>query len=627
MVVMLLAARAVLRSSHGTSFKNSTPAQPKAPSGINWHDTRNSAKMAASSLSSRRYSVYKVGQQLFKHMNDLRMKNSFCDVRFNVNGTIFPCHRLVLATMSPYFQAMFNGNFKESNSDTITINDIETEVFEEILNAMYSAIIRFSPGNVYFILKASHLLQLEIIEDACVSYIMNNPVMDYLIEICVFARNIDHDKLYSKCVAFIAEAIVEYGMTDSFKKIPLDVFEDLLKRSLIGNKDEELIILSIMRWGKENNASRKDIQKLIDTAFLRASKFVNSTIMSQFMVACEYKCFDDENNECTSRLDINYSNHPNLPLKLHVDVINVTTGQRGWSILRTNYDFDRYVLSGFYPTNSREKKVCKVGTKLYCFEYIRDPVMKNCFSYFNEDGIKTTLPLPLLQMTIFTFQLTAIGKSIYLIDMSYDFSVWLYNCKTSTWKNILKKTECENIRCIHVSTCVFSDNKFYIIAKKDNKLEEGLYINPETKEIISRDDRHVFSITFPNFVVEELTKIPSLNAYRYSSICVFNRKIAVFGTCTDAGSRMKKDNFMIFDLVESKWSMELDQMNGGHASSLVFHHDDAVYAVGNGLSLLPGGKYDRSSDKWIDLPHLPKRITISNTNNVVVVGKVFGLEV
>ncbi|XP_065199812.1 kelch-like protein 12 [Planococcus citri] len=568
-----------------------------------------------------------VEKQLFKHMNDLRMKNLFCDVRFNVNGTMFPCHRLVLATMSPYFQAMFTGNFKESNSDTITIKDIETEVFEEILNAMYSASIRFSPSNVYFILKASHLLQLEVIEDACVSYIMNNPVIYYLIETCVFARNIHHDKLYLKCVAFIAEAIVEYGMTDSFQKIPFDVFEDLLKRSLVGDKDEELIFLSIMRWGKENNASRKDIQKIIDTAHLRASKFVNSTMMSQLLVTCEYKCFDHKDSEYASQLDINYSNHPNLPLKLHVNVINVTTGQRGWSILTTNYDFDRYVLSGFYPTNSREKKVCQVGTKLYCFEYTSDPVSQNCFSYYNEYGIKTSLPTPPTGMKFFEFEMTAVGVSIYLMDMSFpDFSVWLYNCETNTWRNVLKTAECENIRCISTTTCVFSDNKFYIIAKKDNKLKNTVFI-PQTKEILSPDDHYIFSITCSTLIVEELTKIPLLNAYKYSSICVFNRKIVVFGTSTDAGSRMKKDNFMIFDLVESKWSMKLDQMNGDHASSCLFHHDDAVYAVGNGLTLLPGGKYDRSSDKWIDLPHLPRRITISNTNNVVAVGNVFGLEV
>ncbi|XP_065199813.1 kelch repeat and BTB domain-containing protein 2-like [Planococcus citri] len=570
-------------------------------------------------------------EKKFKHVNDLRMKNLFCDVRFNVNGTIFPCHRLILATMSPYFQTMFTGSFKESNSDTITMNEIETEAFEEILNAMYSASIRFSPSNAYFILKTSHLLQLEIIVDACVSYIMKNPVIDYfLIETCVFARNIDHDELYAKCISLIGGAIAEYGRTDSFKKIPFDVLKCVFKKSGIYDSEEEFIIMSIMRWSKENNASRKDIQTLLDIVKLRAFKFVNSTMMSELLVACQNKCFDDEYNECTSQLDINYSNHSNLPLKLHVDVINVTTGKRGWSILRTNYDFDRYVLSGFYPTNSREKKVCKVGTKLYCFEYIEHPRITNCFSYYDEDGIKTSLLLPPLQMRISEFELTAIGMSIYLVDMSFDLSFWLYNCETSTWQNILKETKYEDIRCINVSACIFSDNKFYIIAKKDMKLEKGLYTNPETNEIFTRDDYYVLSITYPTFIVEELAKIPlHPTDYRYSSICVFDRKIAVFGTgaCTDTMFRTTKDNFLIFDLVDSKWLTDLDQMNGGYASSLLFHHDDAVYAVGNGQTLLPGGKYDRSSDKWIDLPHLPRRITISNTNNVVAVGKVFGFEV
>ncbi|XP_065225033.1 kelch repeat and BTB domain-containing protein 12-like isoform X2 [Planococcus citri] len=125
-----------------------------------------------------------------QNMNDLRLENVLCDVRLDVNGTIMPCHRLVLAAASPYFRTMFNGNFKESNSDTIVLKDIDTETVQEILNAIYTATIRFKPSNAYFILMASHLWQLEMIENACVSYIMENPKIHHMVDTCVFANNI-----------------------------------------------------------------------------------------------------------------------------------------------------------------------------------------------------------------------------------------------------------------------------------------------------------------------------------------------------------------------------------------------------------------------------------------------------
>uniref|UniRef100_A0A8C2BL70 BTB domain-containing protein n=1 Tax=Cyprinus carpio TaxID=7962 RepID=A0A8C2BL70_CYPCA len=38
----------------------------------------------------------------------LRLNNAFCDVTLCCGGQEFPCHRIVLASFSSYFQAMFS---------------------------------------------------------------------------------------------------------------------------------------------------------------------------------------------------------------------------------------------------------------------------------------------------------------------------------------------------------------------------------------------------------------------------------------------------------------------------------------------------------------------------------------
>ncbi|XP_065214020.1 uncharacterized protein LOC135841131 [Planococcus citri] len=561
-------------------------------------------------------------KSFFKHLNDLRMESLFCDVKFNVNGTIMPCHRLVLSAVSPYFKTMFNGNFKESNSDTVTINDIETLTFEEILKSVYTGSIRFHPGNAYSILKASNLLQLEIIENACISYIMKNAeIINYLIETCVFARNIQLDRLYSKCSDTIADDIIDYGKTNSFKKIPVDVFEKILSFLDVSEteSEEEPVLLLIMKWSKHNNASREDIETLLRAACLKSTKLISSTVMSQLLV-----CSDDKPiNDASGGIQESHDDDLNLPLNLYLNAIDVETGQKGWGVLKLNSDLDKYVLSSFHPTSAWSKKVCRVGTKVYCFEilFIDEQEVMNFFSYDEKDGTRIHLSTPPLEempdRLAGQFEITAMETSIYLMIKRPFFSIWLHDCVTNTWNNILRKNEHENIYC-NVSACTSSNGSFYIIAQKENTTENNF------RDPISY---YVFSITYRTLIVEELTEVPvGLYGNLFSYFSAFDGRIALSAVFGTTYCHIKNAIF-IFDLASCQWLTDLEEMKSCHLNFHPFHFNGSVYVVENDRAMVPNGKYDLSSCKWTDLPSLPKQVTISNTHRVLATGEVFGVDV
>ena len=77
---------------------------------------------------------YPTPAQVLTGLNHLRVNGHFCDVTLCVGGQEFFCHKIVLASFSSYFHAMFTGNLAESSQDRVTLTDIEAPVMELLVN-------------------------------------------------------------------------------------------------------------------------------------------------------------------------------------------------------------------------------------------------------------------------------------------------------------------------------------------------------------------------------------------------------------------------------------------------------------------------------------------------------------
>ena len=62
----------------------------------------------------------------------------FSDVSFNIGGRQFPAHKSILAAKSEVFEAMFQHPTKENFTNPIEIEDIEPDVFHELLRFIYT---------------------------------------------------------------------------------------------------------------------------------------------------------------------------------------------------------------------------------------------------------------------------------------------------------------------------------------------------------------------------------------------------------------------------------------------------------------------------------------------------------
>jgi speckle-type POZ protein len=76
--------------------------------------------------------------ELSTQLEELFDSMSSSDVHFNVRGRDFSAHKNILAARSKVFAAMFKHPTKENSTNQIEIEDIEPEVFDQLLRFIYT---------------------------------------------------------------------------------------------------------------------------------------------------------------------------------------------------------------------------------------------------------------------------------------------------------------------------------------------------------------------------------------------------------------------------------------------------------------------------------------------------------
>jgi hypothetical protein len=115
----------------------------------------------------------------FEQMDELRQNLCLCDVTLVVQGKRINAHRLLLASCSNYFKAMFTSEMAESRQrivlskktffnitflEEIQMVDIDDITLEALVDFCYSGEITISDSNVQSILPAACLLQIQDVQ-------------------------------------------------------------------------------------------------------------------------------------------------------------------------------------------------------------------------------------------------------------------------------------------------------------------------------------------------------------------------------------------------------------------------------------------------------------------------------
>ena len=147
------------------------------------------------------------------------MKHS--DVTINVTGQQFRAHKVILATRSPVFAAMFEHPSKENMTGIVDIADIEVNVFKELLRYIYTGQVpslRMDEVAAGLLAAADKYLLMVNLKKACGDHLIKQMSPENCVQLLLLGENDPAYYLRKNAVDYCRKFPAEVMATASWKK-------------------------------------------------------------------------------------------------------------------------------------------------------------------------------------------------------------------------------------------------------------------------------------------------------------------------------------------------------------------------------------------------------------------------
>lgn len=204
---------------------------------------------------------------LYDRVKKLLVSYEWSDCSFSVAGTKIKAHKLLLGISSPVFEAMFYGPL--SSDDDIMITDIQPDIFQLILNYIYTDTVEISTIDQAFeLLYASRKYMLEHLTEMCIAYILANISVDNVVEVLNYPDYMQDKQLISFSLKLFCQH-ANYLLQEKKNLITFSCLKAFLESDQM-NISEKDLIKHVFEWStyccKQNNIldtfeNRRDVLK------------------------------------------------------------------------------------------------------------------------------------------------------------------------------------------------------------------------------------------------------------------------------------------------------------------------------------------------------------------------------
>jgi BTB/POZ domain len=166
-------------------------------------------------------------QFIQNNLSELLEKGLFADIKFVFKDDQVPAHSAIIAASSPVFAAMFqDGRFKEGQTRTVKIEEIDSRVFRKLLQFLYtgsSGISKQDPcDELQALFLAADKYQVDALKEICEECLICQLKMENVL------HHLEWAHLYG--AGTLKEAAVTHIVDDRFKVWSFEEWQDFNKK-------------------------------------------------------------------------------------------------------------------------------------------------------------------------------------------------------------------------------------------------------------------------------------------------------------------------------------------------------------------------------------------------------------
>ncbi|XP_036092369.1 kelch-like protein 30 [Rousettus aegyptiacus] len=195
-------------------------------------------------------------QDVLDGLRRLRTQPKLADVTLLVGGRELPCHRGLLALSSPYFHAMFAGDFAESFSARVELRDVEAAVVGQLLDFVYTGRLTVTQANVEALTRTAARLHFPAVQKVCGRYLQQQLDPSNCLGICEFGERQGLLGVAAKAWAFLRENFEAVAREEEFLQLSQDRLATCLASDLLQVQPEQSRLEALLRWARHDPQAR-----------------------------------------------------------------------------------------------------------------------------------------------------------------------------------------------------------------------------------------------------------------------------------------------------------------------------------------------------------------------------------
>ena len=236
-----------------------------------------------------------VSANVYDALEQMFFTRRHTDTEIIVHGKSFHCHKVVLASVSQYFDAMFSSGMRECYDGVVRLQEIEDSTFDTILNFIYSGKLVINTDNAEDLLKAATLFQIKILHKKCEDFLLQHITAENCIGAWKLAKSFECKELTKKAWYFILEYFTDVCVTEDFNYLDHQDIQAIITDDNLHVANEEIVCDSVFSWYRFDKDSRKEqAQNLFE--YLRlpllGSEYLLHEVESMELVTDNQRCRD-----------------------------------------------------------------------------------------------------------------------------------------------------------------------------------------------------------------------------------------------------------------------------------------------------------------------------------------------